>query len=111
MVRLMVGNDSVGMESGRIRIGLGHMLVPATNRPYIGGSQTNSLWNLIWGYNGFGRLTGSETATTMTNTQVALLALWPMTGVIGTTIPDLGPQHKNLTLASPVVGPACSSTA
>ena len=35
-------------------------LTPASDRPYIGGSQTNSLWNLIFGYNGFGRLTGNE---------------------------------------------------
>ena len=36
------------------------MAVPAADRPYIGGSQNNSLWNLIFGYNGFGRLTGNE---------------------------------------------------
>ena len=35
-------------------------LTPASARPYIGGSQNNSLWNLIFGYNGFGRLTGTE---------------------------------------------------
>lgn len=35
-------------------------LVPAADRPYIGSSQDNSLLNLIFGYNGFGRLTGSE---------------------------------------------------
>jgi 4-amino-4-deoxy-L-arabinose transferase-like glycosyltransferase len=35
-------------------------LVPAADRPYIGGSQDNSLINLILGYNGFGRLTGNE---------------------------------------------------
>ncbi|NYJ06562.1 glycosyltransferase family 39 protein [Petropleomorpha daqingensis] len=35
-------------------------LVPASARPYIGGSQTNSVWELIWGYNGLGRLTGDE---------------------------------------------------
>ena len=28
--------------------------------PYIGGSQDGSVWNLILGYNGFGRLTGEE---------------------------------------------------
>jgi 4-amino-4-deoxy-L-arabinose transferase-like glycosyltransferase len=28
--------------------------------PYIGGSTDGSVWNLIFGYNGFGRLTGSE---------------------------------------------------
>jgi 4-amino-4-deoxy-L-arabinose transferase-like glycosyltransferase len=35
-------------------------LTPAASRPYIGGSQNNSLWNLMFGYNGFGRLTGNE---------------------------------------------------
>ncbi len=35
-------------------------LVPRADRPYIGGSQNNSLWNLTFGYNGFGRLTGNE---------------------------------------------------
>jgi 4-amino-4-deoxy-L-arabinose transferase-like glycosyltransferase len=39
------------------------LLIPGASRPYIGGSQTNSLWNLIWGYNGFGRLTGNETGS------------------------------------------------
>jgi 4-amino-4-deoxy-L-arabinose transferase-like glycosyltransferase len=38
-------------------------LVPASARPYIGGSQTNSVWELIWGYNGLGRLTGNETGS------------------------------------------------
>ena len=35
-------------------------LWPAADRPFIGGSQTNSLWELIFGYNGFGRITGNE---------------------------------------------------
>ncbi len=38
-------------------------LVPASARPYIGGSQTNSVWELVWGYNGLGRLTGEETGS------------------------------------------------
>src|SRR6202051_2989967 len=38
-------------------------LTPAADRPYIGGSQDNSLLNLIFGYNGFGRLTGNETGS------------------------------------------------
>ena len=38
-------------------------LIPASARPYIGGSQDNSLLNLIFGYNGFGRLSGSETGS------------------------------------------------
>ena len=38
-------------------------LIPASARPYIGGSQDNSVLNLIFGYNGFGRLTGNETGS------------------------------------------------
>ncbi|MFI7667833.1 ArnT family glycosyltransferase [Nocardia sp. NPDC049526] len=36
-------------------------LWPASSRPYIGGSQHNSVLELALGYNGFGRLTGNET--------------------------------------------------
>ena len=39
------------------------MLWPAADRPFIGGSQTNSVWDLMFGYNGFGRLTGDETGS------------------------------------------------
>ncbi len=39
------------------------LLTPAADRPYIGGSQNNSILNLIFGYNGFGRLTGNETGS------------------------------------------------
>lgn len=35
-------------------------LVPADSRPYIGGSQRNSVLELALGYNGLGRLTGEE---------------------------------------------------
>ena len=30
------------------------------SKPYIGGSTDGSVWDLIFGYNGFGRITGSE---------------------------------------------------
>ena len=36
---------------------------PAASRPYIGGSQHNSILELIFGYNGFGRLTGNESGS------------------------------------------------
>lgn len=38
-------------------------LVPASARPYIGGSQSNSVLELVLGYNGLGRLTGDETGS------------------------------------------------
>ncbi len=39
------------------------VLTPAADRPYIGGSQDNNLLNLIFGYNGFGRITGNESGS------------------------------------------------
>jgi len=38
-------------------------LVPASWRPYVGGSQDNSFLELTFGYNGFGRITGDETGS------------------------------------------------
>ena len=35
-------------------------LWPAGSRPYIGGSTNNSILELIFGYNGVGRLTGAD---------------------------------------------------
>ncbi len=35
-------------------------LWPASSRPYIGGSTDNTILNLVFGYNGFGRLFGSD---------------------------------------------------
>jgi 4-amino-4-deoxy-L-arabinose transferase-like glycosyltransferase len=38
-------------------------LTPAADRPYVGGSTDNSELNLIFGYNGIGRLSGNETGS------------------------------------------------
>ncbi|CAL9479219.1 hypothetical protein SUDANB120_03014 [Streptomyces sp. enrichment culture] len=38
-------------------------LWPASSRPYIGGSQTNSFLELTFGYNGLGRINGNETGS------------------------------------------------
>jgi 4-amino-4-deoxy-L-arabinose transferase-like glycosyltransferase len=38
-------------------------LTPAADRPYFGGSTTNSILQLAIGYNGLGRLTGNETGS------------------------------------------------
>ncbi len=38
-------------------------LTPASWRPYVGGSQTNSILELTLGYNGLGRITGNETGS------------------------------------------------
>jgi 4-amino-4-deoxy-L-arabinose transferase and related glycosyltransferases of PMT family len=39
------------------------VLTPAADRPYIGGSTNNTFWNVLFGYNGFGRLSGNETGS------------------------------------------------
>jgi 4-amino-4-deoxy-L-arabinose transferase-like glycosyltransferase len=39
------------------------LLIPAADRPYVGGSTTNNILQLTFGYNGFGRLDGNETGS------------------------------------------------
>ena len=56
-------------------------LTPAADRPYVGGSQNNSILNLIFGYNGFGRLSGNETGSVVGGGAVARGgSLWGPTG-------------------------------
>src|SRR5437762_1396512 len=53
-------------------------LMPSASRPYIGGSQNNDLISLIFGYNGFGRLTGNESGSV--GGFGALGSRWGLTG-------------------------------
>jgi 4-amino-4-deoxy-L-arabinose transferase-like glycosyltransferase len=58
-------------------------MVPASMRPYIGGSQTNSFLELTFGYNGFGRLTGAETGSvTGGGGGTATGGMWGSTGIL-----------------------------
>ena len=54
-------------------------LTPSSARPYIGGSQHNSVIELILGYNGFGRLTGNETGSVGGNPNGT--GMWGPTGI------------------------------
>jgi 4-amino-4-deoxy-L-arabinose transferase-like glycosyltransferase len=65
-------------------------LVPASARPYIGGSQDNSILNLIFGYNGFGRLTGNETGSVGGGAQAG--GRWGPTGWLRMFNADYGGQ-------------------
>jgi 4-amino-4-deoxy-L-arabinose transferase-like glycosyltransferase len=58
IVQLLAGGLAVVVSAGWWVAAV--MLTPAADRPYIGGSQNNSLFNVIFGYNGFGRITGNE---------------------------------------------------
>ncbi|MEW1824481.1 glycosyltransferase family 39 protein [Streptomyces sp. NPDC088196] len=37
-------------------------LIPTSSRPYIGGSTDNTVWDLVIGYNGFGRIFGASSS-------------------------------------------------
>ncbi len=55
------------------------VLVPASDRPYIGGSQNDSFLELTFGYNGFGRLTGDEEGSVVGGTGTGG-GMWGSTG-------------------------------
>jgi 4-amino-4-deoxy-L-arabinose transferase-like glycosyltransferase len=38
-------------------------LIPAGSRPYIGGTYSNSAWEMVFGYNGLGRFSSTASAT------------------------------------------------
>ncbi|HXQ61292.1 MAG TPA: glycosyltransferase family 39 protein [Acidimicrobiales bacterium] len=65
-------------------------LTPAADRPYIGGSQDNSLLNLIFGYNGLGRLSGNETGSVGRAAPGG--SPWGPTGLIRLFRTDMGGQ-------------------
>src|SRR5439155_216332 len=54
-------------------------LWPAGSRPYVGGSQTNSVLELILGYNGLGRITGNENGSVVAAASGAV-SRWGATG-------------------------------
>ena len=56
-------------------------LTPAADRPYVGGSQDNSILNLIFGYNGFGRLTGNESGSVVGGGGAGSAGQWGPTGL------------------------------
>ncbi|WP_423213635.1 glycosyltransferase family 39 protein [Pseudonocardia sediminis] len=57
-------------------------LWPVADRPYIGGSQTNSVLELVFGYNGFGRLTGDEVGSVGGGGGGAGGGTWGSTGLL-----------------------------
>jgi len=75
LVYLLFARTSWGKRIGHLLVAFGSMLLaggwwiavvelwPASSRPYIGGSQDNSILELTLGYNGLGRLSGNETGS------------------------------------------------
>ena len=56
-------------------------LWPADSRPYIGGSQTNSMVELLLGYNGLGRITGNEAGSVVPGGASPQGGMWGETGL------------------------------
>lgn len=57
-------------------------LWPADSRPYIGGSQNNSILELTLGYNGLGRLNGNETGSVVAGGGQGTAGSWGDTGLL-----------------------------
>lgn len=101
LVYLVAGPPKLGRRLLQLAAGGGAMiasagwwvlavqLTPASSRPYIGGSQNNSLWNLIFGYNGFGRLDGNETGSVGGGNGAGR---WGVTGLTRLFNPEFGGQ-------------------
>jgi 4-amino-4-deoxy-L-arabinose transferase-like glycosyltransferase len=78
------------------------VLTPAADRPYVGGSQDNNILNLIFGYNGFGRITGNE-AGSVGGGRVAG-SMWGPTGLTRLFNSEFGNMMSWLLPAALVMG-------
>jgi 4-amino-4-deoxy-L-arabinose transferase-like glycosyltransferase len=67
-------------------------LWPASSRPFVGGSQNNSVLDLLFGYNGFGRLTGDETGSVTGGGGGNVGGMWGQTGLTRMFSSEFGGQ-------------------
>ncbi len=79
-------------------------LVPASARPYVGGSQDDSFLELTFGYNGLGRLTGDETGSVGGGGGPGGGAQWGVTGLGRLFGSEVGGQIAWLVPAALVLG-------
>jgi 4-amino-4-deoxy-L-arabinose transferase-like glycosyltransferase len=80
------------------------VLTPAADRPYVGGSQNNSILNLIFGYNGFGRLDGSESGSVGGHASAGSTSMWGPTGITRLFNGEFGNMMSWLLPAALVMG-------
>ena len=88
-LHLLVGGAAVLVSAGWWVMAV--VLTPAADRPYVGGSQNNSIWNLMFGYNGFGRLTGNETGS-VGGGAAGTTSRWGPTGLLRLFGAEMGTQ-------------------
>src|SRR5438309_4092653 len=116
-VYLFAGPPSIGRRIGQVLAAAVAVIVssgwwiaavelaPSTSRPYIGGSQNNDLISLIFGYNGFGRLTGNESGSV--GGLGALGSRWGLTGWNRLFNPQFGGQISWLIPGAVILLGAC----
>jgi 4-amino-4-deoxy-L-arabinose transferase-like glycosyltransferase len=116
LVYLLCANTSWGKRVGHLLVAFGSMLLaagwwvaivelwPASSRPYIGGSQTNSILELTLGYNGLGRLSGNEAGSVGGGGGAG--GRWGATGILRLFNTDVGGQIAWLLPAAFVLGAA-----
>jgi len=113
LVYLLAAHTLLGKRVGHLLVALASMILaagwwvaivelwPAATRPYIGGSQTNSILELTLGYNGLGRITGSETGSVGGAGQGG--GQWGATGILRMLSSEIGGQVAWLLPASLVL--------
>ncbi|MEP7090742.1 MAG: glycosyltransferase family 39 protein [Nocardioidaceae bacterium] len=102
-VYLLAAHTPIGRRIGHLLVAFGSMILaagwwiaivelwPASSRPFIGGSQNNSILELTLGYNGFGRLTGDEVGS-VGGGGGATGGNWGATGVLRMFNSEMGGQ-------------------
>ncbi len=118
LVYLLCAHTSWGKRLGHLLVAFGSMLLaggwwiaivelwPASSRPYIGGSQNNSILELTLGYNGLGRLSGNETGSVGGGGGGAGGGGWGATGILRLFNSEIGGQIAWLMPAALVLGVA-----
>ncbi|KIQ17594.1 glycosyltransferase family 39 protein [Rhodococcus sp. MEB064] len=115
---LFVGPVSVRARIGQLFVSLGAAIVaagwwiaivelwPASSRPWIGGSQNNSILELTLGYNGLGRLNGEETGSVTPGGGTGGGSMWGDTGITRMFDSSQGGQIAWLIPAALILGVA-----
>ncbi len=104
LVYLLAAHTPIGKRIGHLLVAFGSMILaagwwiaivelwPASSRPYIGGSQTNSILELTLGYNGLGRITGNEVGSVGGNAGGNGTGMWGETGILRLLDSEIGGQ-------------------
>src|SRR4051812_29305961 len=113
-VYLLAAHTPIGRRLGHLLVAFASMILaagwwiaivelwPASSRPYIGGSQTNSILELTLGYNGFGRITGNEVGSVGGGGAGGGGGNWGATGLLRLLGSDIGGQGGRPLPAAPV---------